>query len=100
MFSEKINYAPVEEEALGVAWALDQTRFFTMGCSDLLVVVDHKPLIKLLDDRRLDEIVKPRLFCIKQRTVMWQFQIEYQPGTKNHVAEAAPTSLPKWRAST
>ena len=58
------NYAPVEGEALGVAWALEQTRFFTMGCSDLLVVVDHKPLVKLLGDRRLDEIDTPRLFRI------------------------------------
>ena len=86
--SAERNYAPVEGEALGVAWALEQTRFFTMGCSDLLVVVDHKPLVKLLGDRRLDEIVNPRLFRIKQRTLMWQFQIEYQPGTKNHVADA------------
>ena len=36
----------------------------------------------------MDEIVNPRLFRIKQRTLMWQFQIEYQPGTKNHVADA------------
>ena len=44
--SAERNYAPVEGEALGVAWSLEQTRFFTMGCSDLLVVVDHKPLEK------------------------------------------------------
>ena len=86
--SAERNYAPVEGEALGVAWSLEQTRFFTMGCNDLLVVVDHKPLVKLLGDRRLDEIVNPRLFRIKQRTLMWQFQIEYQPGKTNNVADA------------
>jgi len=59
-----------------------------MGCDDLLVVVDHKPLVKLLGDRRLDEINNPRLFRIKQRTLMWRFQIEYQPGIQNHVADA------------
>ena len=67
---------------------MEQTRYFTMGCNDLLVVVDHKPLIKLLGDRRLDEIANPRLFRIKQRTLMWQFQIEYQPGIKNNFADA------------
>ena len=86
--SAERNYAPVEGEALGVAWSLEQTRFFTMGCDDLLLVVDHKPLVKLLGDRRLDEIVNPRLFRIKQRTLMWQFQIEYQPGKTNNVADA------------
>ena len=29
------NYAPVEGEALAVAWALGQTKFFTMGCNDI-----------------------------------------------------------------
>ena len=82
------NYAAVEGEALGVAWALEQTRFFTMGCNDLIVVVDHAPLVKLLGDRRLDEIDNPRLFRLKQRTLMWRFQIEYQPGKMNNVADA------------
>ena len=44
------NYCPLEGEALGVAWALEQTRYFTLGCSDLLVVVDHEPLVKILGD--------------------------------------------------
>ena len=37
------NFAPIEGEALAVAWSLEQTRFFTMGCEDLIVLVDHKP---------------------------------------------------------
>ena len=82
------NYAPIEGEALGAAWSLEQTRFFTMGCDDLLVVVDHKPLVKLLGDRRLDEIDNPRLFRIKQRTLMWKFSVEYQPGIHNYFADA------------
>ena len=83
-----MNYAPVEGEALAVAWSLEQTRFFTMGCDDLIIVVDHKPLVKLLGDRRLDEISNPRLFRIKQRTLMWNFKMKYQPGKSNHVADA------------
>ena len=82
------NYAPVEGEALAVAWALEQTRFFTMGCSDLLVIVDHKPLTKIFGDRRLDEIDNPRLFRLKRRTLMWSFDIEYQRGTRNAFADA------------
>merc|ERR1712157_591028 len=35
------NYAPIFGEALSVAWSLEQTRYFTMGCDDLIVVVDH-----------------------------------------------------------
>ena len=82
------NYAPVEGEALAVAWALEQTKFFTMGCDDLLVVVDHKPLVKILGDRRLDEIENPRLFRLKWKTLMWRYEIQYQRGTKNPFADA------------
>lgn len=86
--SAERNYAAVEGEALGVAWGLEQTKFFTMGCNNLLVVVDHAPLVKLLGDRRLDEIENPRLFRLKQRTLRWRFEIEYQPGKSNHASDA------------
>ena len=82
------NYAPVEGEALGVAWGLEQTKYFTMGCNNLLVVVDHQPLVKLLGDRRLDEIENPRLFRLKQRTLRWRFEIQYQPGKSNNASDA------------
>ena len=29
------NYCPLEGEALTVAWALHNTKFFTLGCTDL-----------------------------------------------------------------
>ena len=44
--SAEQRYAPIEGEALAVAWGLEQTRYFTQGCDDLLVVTDHKPLVK------------------------------------------------------
>ena len=82
------RYAPVEGEALAVAWALEQTRFFTQGCDDLLVVTDHKPLVKLLGDRTLDEIQNTRLFRLKQRTLPWRYLIVHLPGKTNHAADA------------
>ena len=82
------NYCPLEGEALGVAWALEQTRYFTLGCNELVIVVDHEPLVKILGDRRLDEIDNPRMFRLKQRTLMWRFRIVYRPGKKNDSADA------------
>jgi hypothetical protein len=51
-----------------VAWGLEQTRYFTQGCDNLVVVTDHKPLVKIFGDRTLDEITNSRLFRLKQRT--------------------------------
>ena len=82
------RYAAIEGEALAVAWGLEQTRYFTQGCKDLIVVTDHKPLVKIFGDRTLDEISNTRLFRIKQRTLPWHFKIAYLPGKTNHAADA------------
>ena len=37
------NYAAIHGEALAVVYGLEQTRYFTQGCDDLLVVTDHRP---------------------------------------------------------
>ena len=59
-----------------------------MGCDDLIVVFDHKPLTKLLGDRTLDEISNPRLFRIKQRTLPWIYEIMWLPGKSNSFSDA------------
>ena len=92
----EMNYSAVEGEALAFAWALHQTKFFTMGCNDLLVIVDHKPLLGILGDQRLDEIENPRLFRLKMKTLRWKYQIQYQRGSRNPFADAMsryPTSF-------
>ena len=55
------RYAPVEGEALAVADALDKARFFVMGCTNLIIAVDHKPLLKIFRDLSLNEISNARL---------------------------------------
>lgn len=83
------RYAAVEGEALAVAWGLEQSRYFTQGCDDLIIVTDHKPLVKILGDRTLDEITNTRLFRLKQRTLPWRFDIIHLPGKTNFAADAA-----------
>ena len=83
------RYAAIEGEALAIVWSLEQTKYFTMGCNDLMVVTDHKPLTKIFADRTLDEIPNPRLFRLKQRTLPWAFRILYMPGSTNTAADAA-----------
>jgi len=82
------RYAAIEGEALAVAWALKQTKYFTMGCDNLVVVVDHRPLTKLLGDPTLDEIPNPRLFSLKQRTLPWIYKICWLPGKGNSFSDA------------
>ena len=78
------RYAPVEGEALAVQWGLENTRHYTLGNPKLLVATDHKPLLKILGDRKLEDIDNPRLLKLKEKTLRWYFRIQHVPG-KIHV---------------
>ena len=71
-----------------VAWGLELTKYFTQGYDNLVVVTDHKPLTKTFGDQTLDEISNTRLFPLKQRTLMWCFDIAHLPGSTNTAADA------------
>lgn len=81
------RYAPVEE-ALAVTYALEKCRMFTLGCSDLTVVTDHKPLVKVLGDCGLDSIKNPRLFNLKEKTLLYKYTIKHVPGTWHKAPDA------------
>jgi hypothetical protein len=75
------RYAPIEGEALAIAYGLEKSRMFTLGCSDLLVATDHKPLVKILGDSALNTITNPRLFSLKEKTLRYRYKIKHVPGT-------------------
>ena len=74
------RYAPVEGEALAVTYGLEQCRMFILGCPDLLVAVDHKPLVPILNTKALDQIKNPRLLNFKEKTLLYNFKAKYVPG--------------------
>ena len=74
------RYSPTEGEALAVAWSLEHARIFVLGCRDLFVSTDHKPLEGILKDRNLSTISNPRLLNLKQRTLQFHFTVKYNPG--------------------
>ena len=82
------NYAPAEGEALAVAWALDKARHFVLGCNDLIVATDHKPLLKVLGDRKMEDIKNPRLYNLKEKTLPFLFRITHVPGRRHFTADS------------
>ena len=51
-------------------------------------MTDHRPLVKVLGDRTLDEINNPRLFSFKEDTLPWKFDIEWMEGKGNCFSDA------------
>ena len=86
--SVESRYAPIEGEALAVVHGLESARMFVLGCPQLTVAVDHKPLLKFFNDRELETISNPRIFALKEKTLMYSFKIEHIPGKKNCGADA------------
>ena len=81
------GYAPVEGEALAVTWCLYKARLFLLGCPNLVLVTDHRPLVGLLSGKAPTDISNPRLFRLKERTLPYQFTIRYLPGKRNCAAD-------------
>jgi thiamine pyrophosphate-dependent acetolactate synthase large subunit-like protein len=82
---------------LAVADALDKARHFVLGCKDLTIAVDHKPLVKIFGDRALDNIHNARIRNLKERTLKYRFTIIHIPGVRNKTSDALsrhPTGPP------
>ena len=85
--SAESRYAPIESEALAVADALGETRFFVLGCVDFIIAVDHKPLLKVFSNRTLDEITNTRLRNLKEK-ISVSIQDYSYPWAKHKAADA------------
>ena len=77
------RYTPVEGEALAVVHTLEKCSIFVQGCPNLTTVVDHKPLVKILGDRNLEDIKNPHLLSLKDKTLIYRFHIQHIPGTQH-----------------
>ena len=82
------RYAAIEGEALAVAEALEKCRHFVLGCTDLYVAVDHKPLVKIFGNRALSDITNARLRNLKEKTLQYAFKMIYIPGVRNCTSDA------------
>ena len=83
------RYAPIEGEALALVYGLQSCRMFVLGSPNLTVAVDHKPLIKIFDDRQLDTIDNPRILNLKEKTLMYSFKVMHIEGISNCTSDWA-----------
>ena len=73
------RYAPIEGEALAAVFGLQRCRMFVMGSPNLMAV-DHEPLTKIFNDRSFETITNPRVLQLKEKTLMYRYDICYMPG--------------------
>ena len=76
------NYPPIEGEAAALVLGLEKCSQFILGHPNLLVAVDHKPLIKIFGSSTMEDISNPRLFRLKQKALRYRFTPCYVSGKK------------------
>ena len=81
------RYHPIEGEAFAAAWALDKCKLFVLGHQDLVLAVDHKPLLAILGNQELSDILNPSLMNFKLKSLAYQFKPIYIPGKKHVVPD-------------
>ena len=89
-------YSMVELELLAAVWAMKKLRHFLLGIQFELVV-DHQPLLSILNDKTLDMIDSPRIQRLKEKTAPFIFQTKWVKGSGHHAADAlsrCPTANP------
>ena len=57
-----------------MADALHKAKHFVLGCPNLLIATDHKPLIDVFQ-KSLVDIQNPRLFLIPEKTLRFKFRV-------------------------
>ena len=82
------RYAPIEREASAVVYGLESARHFVLGCDNLVVATDHKPLLGVLNNQHLGDIKNERLLSLKLKTLPYRFSIIHIPGQKQKVPDA------------
>ena len=84
----EVGYSLTEGESLAVVRALDNARMLVLGCRDLIVSTDHKPLLGIFCDRDLSSIHNDHISSLKEKTFCYQFSIQFCPGKWNRGPDA------------
>ena len=80
------RYSATEVELLAVVWATQKAHLYLAG-SDFELLVDHRPLIPLLNSKTLDEMPSPRLTRLKEKLALYRFTAVWRPGVEHKVVD-------------
>lgn len=87
------RYAAIELEMLAVSWAVVKCRLFLSGLPHFDVIVDHKPLVPILNSKLLHEIENVRLQRLREKIMEFVFTAHWNQG-KDHLAPDALSRSP------
>lgn len=66
-------YATIELELLASVWAMSKCRHYLVGLFSFSVLMDHRPLIPILNSYTLDVVENPLLQRLKEKVSPYIF---------------------------
>uniref|UniRef100_A0A131XQ90 RNA-directed DNA polymerase n=1 Tax=Ixodes ricinus TaxID=34613 RepID=A0A131XQ90_IXORI len=92
--SSERNYAQIDREGLAVVYGVKKFHQYLAGRS-FTILTDHQPLLGLFNrDKRIPEVVSPRMLRWILLLAAYDYSIEHRPGPRNGNADAL-SRLPK-----
>ena len=92
------RYAVIELELSAVKWAMEKCHLFLKGLPKFTLVVDHQPLVTILDKQTLDAVENPKLPRLKERISGYVFKTVWRKGKDHAIPDAlsrAPVNDPE-----
>ena len=81
------RYHPIEGEAAAAMYSLEKCKAFVLGNPNLVLAIDHKPLLKILGNAEINEVINPKLLNFKIKSLVFSFKPMHIPGKKNVVPD-------------
>ena len=82
------RYAVIEVELAACLWACKKCHMYLAGLSQFDIVVDHRPLVSILNCKRLADIENPRLQRMRLRLTAYRFIASWQRGADHKIPDA------------
>ena len=73
---------------MATIYGLDKCKFFILGLKNLILCLDHKPLLAIFGNKdNVDDIHNPRLLNFKLKSMLYQFTVKHVSGKKNVIPD-------------
>ena len=80
------RYSATEIELLAVVWAAKKAHLFIAG-NDVELIVDHRPLISIINSKTLDQLSTPRIVRLKEKLTPYRLNAMWRPGIEHKVVD-------------
>ena len=82
------RYAVIELELLALVWATKKLHVYLFGLPNYEVLLDHAPLIPILNRYLLNAIENPRLLRLREKIQSYNFTAHHIKGKDNFISDA------------